>query len=374
MTARERVLAALDHHEPDRVPVDLGGTMVSTLTRLAYQALRGHLELPEDLEPDISNRNMDSVCPSVDMLGHCGVDCRGLHGVGVGFFGALPRQREDEYEDEYGVVWRRASHYYEVVQRPLPDSGKEALREAKWADPLDRRRVAGLRERATCWRERSEHAIVLDIMCSGPFEQACKLRGHDKFLLDLYADRSYAESLLDRITDTDIQLWQLYLDEVGDLVDVVAQGDDVGMQTALFLSPAMYREIIMPRHRRLADFIHSRTRAKLFMHSCGSVRDIIPDLIEIGVDILNPVQTGATGMDLARLKREFGRDIVFWGGGIDTQLRLPSMSVEDIAREVRSNVEIMAPGGGYVFAPTHNFQADVPAEKIDAVYAALRDS
>jgi uroporphyrinogen decarboxylase len=219
-------------------------------------------------------------------------------------------------------------------------------------------------------REGTDFAVVADIIDRGPFELAVKLRGYAQFLTDLYAEPRFAVALLEKITETSIALWEMYLAALGGYADIVCQGDDIGMQTSLIISPDMYRKFIKPCHRRIFGFIHSRTEAKVFLHSCGSIYAIIPDLVEIGVDILNPIQRTAADMDIARLKREFGRELTFWGGGIDTQHFLPQAEVDDIEDEVRRTIEIMAPGGGYVFVPTHNIQPDITPERLDAVYSA----
>jgi uroporphyrinogen decarboxylase len=197
---------------------------------------------------------------------------------------------------------------------------------------------------------------------------AVKLRGYEQFFMDLALDPMFAEALLDKITETLIALWGLYLGALGDYVQVVCQGDDLGMQTGLMISPNMYRRYIKPCHKRIFDFIHSKTDAKVFMHSCGSVADIISDLTEVGVDVLNPLQYGARGMCLADLKSRFGNELCFWGGGIDTQQILPRASHAEIDAEIRRNLEIMAPGGGYVFAMTHNLQPDVSPDRIDRAF------
>jgi uroporphyrinogen decarboxylase len=208
-------------------------------------------------------------------------------------------------------------------------------------------------------------------MCRGPFELAVKLRGYERFLMDLHTDTKFAMALLDKITETIIVLWDSYLEAVGEYVQVVCQGDDVGMQTNLIISPKTYRQFIKPCHQCIYDRIHARTEAKVFMHSCGAIYDIIPDLIEVGVDVLNPLQYNAAKMGLARLKQEFGNDLCFWGGGIDTQQILPTASMDEIAEEVRRTLAIMAPGGGYVFALTHNIQPDVSPERVDHVYGIV---
>lgn len=218
--------------------------------------------------------------------------------------------------------------------------------------------------------ENTDYAISADMICGGPFEQACMVRGYAEFCIDLCWDPKFAEALLDKVLETDLALWDVYLNEVGDYVQVVAQGDDVAMQTGTYISPEMYRKFIKPRHRKLFDFIHSKTKAKIFYHVCGSVYDIIPDLIEVGVDILNPVQRSAAKMDIVKLKREFGKSLTFWGGGIDIQQFLPFATPQEIEDEVKRTIEIMAPGGGFVFMASHNIQADVTPDRIEAMYQA----
>ena len=167
--------------------------------------------------------------------------------------------------------------------------------------------------------------------------------------------------------------WEIALAEAGEHVDVVNEADDFAGQFRMLISPAMYRKIVKPLHKELFDFIHARTKAKLFFHSCGAIRPVIGDLIEIGVDILNPVQVSATGMDSAELKREFGKDITFWGGGVDTQRVLGDGTPEDVRTDTRKRIEDLAPGGGFVFATVHNIQGNVPAENIMAMWEALQE-
>lgn len=370
MNSRERVLTTLNHEEPDKVPIDLATTTVTGITHFAYERLREYLEMEPDPDPKTAHVHQGLVYPMEDLFQRYEADFRTV------FMKKSPRgfrdkeMADDGFYDEYNVLWKRTLYDYYPAESPLADCIVEDLDEAVWPDPYDPERVEGLREEARDLYENTDYAIVADIMCRGPFELAVKLRGYERFLMDLHLDPRFAMALLDKITDTVIALWDVYLDAVGDYVQVVCQGDDVGMQTGLFISPEMYREFIKPCHRRIYDFIHSRTAAKLFMHSCGSIYDITPDLIEIGVDILNPLQYGAAGMDLAGLKREFGSDICFWGGGIDVQQVLPKASFDEIEEEVRRNIEIMAPGGGYVFVPTHNIQPDITPDRLDKVYKA----
>ncbi len=369
MNPRDRVCTALDHREPDRVPIDLGATMCSSITRVAYENLREHLGLEPDPEPEISCRLMQTVYPEQDLLLHYNIDFRPVHMRAPWHFKAV-EMPDDSFYDEFGIRWKKAAYYYDAVERPLADATVADLASAAWPDPQDVGRVEGLREWAEQLYSSTAYAISADMICGGPFEQACMVRGYEQFCVDLHWDRKFAEALLDKVLETDIALWSMYLDAIGDYVQVVSQGDDVAMQTGTYVSPDMYRQFIKPRQRRLFDFIHSRTDAKIFYHSCGSVYDIIPDLIEIGVDALNPVQRSAANMDLVRLKKEFGKDISFWGGGVDIQQFLPFASLEEIGEEVRRTMDIMAPGGGFVFVPSHNIQADVTPDRIDAMYQA----
>jgi uroporphyrinogen decarboxylase len=250
----------------------------------------------------------------------------------------------------------------------LAGCSAEDLNAVTWPDPYDPARVEGLAAEARSLYETTDYAIVADIMCRGPFELAVKLRGFEQFLMDMSLDRRFAMALLDKITQTIIALWDVYLDAVGPYVQVVCQGDDMGMQTSLMFSPKMYRQLIKPCHRRIYDFVHAHTEAKVFMHSCGAIYDIIPDLIEVGVDALNPLQRDASKMEIGNLKREFGAEICFWGGGIDVQQALRAGDPDTIAAKIQRSIETLAPGGGYVFALTHNLQPDITPDRVDLAY------
>ncbi len=372
MNSRQRVMTALNHQEPDKVPLDLNATLVTALTRTAYDALREMLGLEPDPDPNISSREMDTVRSLEDLLLLYEIDTRCIH-MKAALLSQGREMPDGTYYDDFGIRWKKAAYYYDAIERPLKEATISDLAHAQWPDPYDPGRVAGLREETKAACQNTSYCLVADIMCLGPFEGACFTRGYDQFPVDLYWDRPFAEALLDKITETDIALWDVFLSEVGDYVQVVAQGDDLGMQTGPMISPEMYRQIVKPRHKRMFDFIHSKTDAKFFLHSCGSVYDLIPDFIEIGVDILNPVQSGAARMDLATLKREFGKDIVFWGGGIDIQQQLPFFTLDEIEDEIKRRLDIMAPGGGYVFFPTHNIQADVSPERIDHMFKTVME-
>ncbi len=246
-----------------------------------------------------------------------------------------------------------------------------ALNNYQWPDPSDPSTVEGLRERAKELYETTDYALVLDTIGFGVFEQAWALRGFENFLLDLAMNRRFAEALLQRIADHRISLYDRILDEVGEYVQVVMNSDDLGIQNAPMVSPESYRSLIKPAQKRVWQFIKSRTRAFLFLHSCGSVREFIPDFIELGIDILNPIQMSAAGMDPKELKSEFGKDLVFWGGGCDTQKILPFGTPDDVEEEVKIRIGELAPGGGFVFNQVHNIQPHVPPENIVRMFETV---
>jgi uroporphyrinogen decarboxylase len=367
MLPRERVLQALNHVEPDQVPIDLGSTENTSIARIAYINLRADLDLPADPAPYVINRMMDSVFPQDDLLERLGVDFRPVRPSST--FKAQTREMpDDSFYDEMDIRWRKATYYYDMVEHPMEKFSLDQIVQAERPDPFAPGRLAGVKEHARRLHETSDYAVVAGHFCWGPFELGCALRGYEQFFVDLASEPEVAETMLDKNLELALRFWDAYLSEIGEYVDVVAQGDDLGMQTGSIISPRMYRKYIKPRHKQLFDFIHSKTKAKVFLHSCGSVYNLIPDLIEVGVDILSPVQISAAEMDMARLKREFGQQLTFWGGGIDTQQVLPKGSLQEIRDAVSRSFDILAPGGGFVFVPVHNIQADISPERIRAVY------
>ena len=367
MTPRQRVSAALQHREPDKVPLDLGGTLATILTREANARLRDFLGLPEE-KPLVAEMMCNTVRPSEDLLERYQSDVRPIY-LNDPTTGKMDFESLDCFRDAYGVLWRKAAYYYDAVERPLRQGTLAELADAPW-ETVGEQAIAGLGEAARRLYETTDYCLIADIPCIGPFEGGCTLRGYDNFLVDLHQSPMYAEALLEKITETALRKWSLLLDEVGEYIQVAAQGDDLGMQLATYISPEMYRRFIKPRHRRIFDLIHSKSRAKTFLHSCGSVFAIIPDLLEIGLEVLNPVQKSAANMGLKKLKSEFGADLCFWGGGIDIQ-QLPFLDSGAIEQEIRRTLDTMAPGGGYVFAFTHNIQPDVPPERVDHLLRAF---
>ena len=370
MTSRERVWQSLNHKEPDQVPLDLNGTCCTALTLVAYNQLRDYLGLKPDQQPSLSSQVMMTVRAREDLLEHYFIDTRTVY-LGSASLTSQRTMPDGSFYDEYGIRWRSASYYFDAIERPLAEATTRDLEKVSWPDPNDPGRVTGLKEKVRSLYEMTSYCLVADIPAYGPFEGCCLTRGYERFCLDLFEDRCFAEALLDKCTETLIAFLEALLREVGEYVQVVAIGDDVGMQTGPFISPSMYRRFVKPRHKRVFEFIHSHSSAKVFYHSCGSVYDLIPDFIDEGVDILNPIQRSAARMDLSKLKHEFGDALSFWGGGIDIQTQLPFYTPSQIEDEVRRTLDLMAPGGGFVFFPSHNIQADVTPERIDSMFCTV---
>lgn len=360
MTSRERMLTALRHEEPDRVPIDLGAGTTGIEVE-AYDRLKALLGFESQTRTFVR----DHVEIDEPLLQRFGIDTRYVR-VGAPRGYRVEIDADNSYMDIWGVRWQKppSSLYWDMVGHPIAEPTLDALTQYRWPDPHDPGRIDGLRERARALAEHGEYAVVLDNTGFGAFEQGWALRGFENFYTDLVAEPDFARALMNGVADYQIALYEHVLAEVGPYVDVVMVAEDLGSQDGPLISPETYRRMIKPVQKRIWQFIKSKTDARLFLHTCGSVRRFIPDLIELGVDILNPVQVAAAGMDPQELKREFGKDIVFWGGGCDTQRVLTFGTPDDVEREVRQRIRALAPGGGFVFNQIHNIQPGVPAENI----------
>ncbi|MFB3819501.1 MAG: uroporphyrinogen decarboxylase family protein [Candidatus Methylomirabilales bacterium] len=360
MNARQRLRAALAHREPDRVPIDLGAGTTGIEVG-AYEGLKRLLGVQEPTRTFVR----DHVELPEQVLRRFGVDTRYVR-VGAPRGYTLELAPDNSYVDIWGTRWQKppSSLYYDMVEYPIKEATAEALQAYRWPDPHDPGRTDGLRRRAKQLAEETEFAVVLDNTGFGVFEQGWALRGFENFLADLLAEPAFAEAVINGVADYQIALYDRVLAEVGPYLDVVMVAEDLGSQAGPLISPEVYRRMIKPAQKRVWQSIKQKTEAKLFLHSCGSVRAFIPDLLEIGVDILNPVQVAAAGMDPKALKAEFGRDLTFWGGGCDTQKVLTFGTPDEVAAEVRRRIRELAPGGGFVFNQIHNIQPQVPAENI----------
>jgi uroporphyrinogen decarboxylase len=376
MNSRERIKMALDHREADHVPFDLGGTAMTTIHMSAYANLRRYLDLP-DHEPTVAFVAEQLAAIDEDLAERLETDVRLVSPQPATGFRLVFRDAGDyeAYTDEWGIGWRmprQGGFYYDMYFHPLGEAqGLQDLREFKFPDPLDDRRFENLRRTAQAMADKGKF-VALGSVSPGILEVYSWVRGYEQFFTDLALEQQWVAYWLDRMVEFKCAYWQRALAEVGDLVDMVIEADDLGGQKSLLLSPQVYRSVVKPRHARLLSFIKQQAPVKVFFHSCGAIRPLIGDLIDAGIDVLNPVQINALGGSAKELKREFGRDLVFWGGGVDTQRVLGFGSPEEVRADVEHNIEALAPGGGYVFAAVHDIQANVPPQNIIAMWESWK--
>ncbi len=375
MTSRERVLTALNHQQPDRIPIDLGGNQTG-IHKFAYRTLLDHLGIADELT--IMDQVQQLAKPCEALLQRLHVDTRYIGaGAAAGFDGRTRTAERDgrtwfDLTDEFGVTWSMPADqplYMDISYHPLRDATVKDIRHYPFPKGDDPTRFEGLRERALHLKENTPYAVVSGI--SGVVYEICwYLRGLEAWFMDLASQPEFCEALLDQTLKFWLDWFRLFLDEVGDLVDVIMIGDDLAGQTGPLFRPDTYRSIVKPRQKQLVQYIRSRTEAKIWYHTCGACTEYIPDLMDNGIDVLNPVQISATGMEPSDLKARFGDGLSFWGGAIDAQHVLPSASPDKVRDDVRRNLEAFMPGGGYVFNNVHNIQAGVPPENILALYDA----
>jgi uroporphyrinogen decarboxylase len=379
MNSRERVETALNHKEPDRVPSDLGGTVLSGLNHDLYRRLRRHMGLPE-VDVRIADIVQQIAVVDDDVRDAFKVDVRDVAprssaNFNIGIQDDMPDYTH--FYDEWGIGWKMpkvGGLYYDMFHHPLRgDITTSSIDQYPWPNPVDPARFDGLKERARHAAEVEGQAVVIGGLCAGIMEMVAWMRGYEDYFRDFAWNATLMEYFLDKMVELKMAYWEKALAEGGGHVTAVVEADDMAGQNGMLISLQTYRKIVKPRHKRLFDFIKSRTQARVFFHSCGAVRKVIPDLIETGIDILNPVQVSAVGMDSAGLKRDFGRELTFWGGAVDAQNVLGTGSVQQVQDDTRKRIDDLAPGGGFVFAPVHNIQANVPPENVVAVWDALRE-
>jgi len=368
MTHRERVLTALSHQEPDRVPMDLGGCLASSIVGRGYPELRRELGLPVH-EGDETLRYVGTAAIEEDVRQALDVDI--LHAPNAfGTSDAVQIISGNAFVDEWGVRWHRpeGGHYY-VERAPFEDDGTVAAIEGHdWPTAGQLANTKGLAEQIGRMREETDYAISLElrgrVLSIGQF-----LRGFGNWMTDIGDGGPSVEALLEHTTTLQMQANEMILGEVGHLVDIAYTSDDLGGQGGPLVSPRCFQQLLRPHFARIWADIRGKTSAKLMHHCCGSVRAFIPDFIELGVQVLNPIQVSAADMEPARLKAEFGENMCFWGG-VDTRQVMPRGSVEEVREEVRRRIGEMARGGGYILAAVHNLQPEVPVANVVALYRA----
>ena len=398
MNHRERVLATLRHEEPDRVPIDFGSTVDSTIMAVAYQGLRKHLGLGPTTTR-VNDIYQQTALIEEDVRQALGIDVVPVFNepnewregtLADGSAAELPEKFRPQIQengsrvliDAQGNViakMPKGGPYFDPVFAPLADATsvsdvEEQIEHIVGYDTpshLDKSSEE-LAERAKSLRENTEYALVGYF--GGHILQAGQvLRGWELFLMDLLVNQELAHAIMERLLEANLARFADFAATVGPYVDVVLFEEDLGMQDRPLMRPETFRTMLKPYMQRLFSFAKSKCDAYILLHTDGSVVPLIPDFIEIGVDALNPVQVSAAGMDTAFLKREFGRDITFWGGGCDSQAVLPFGTPDEVAAEVKRRIDDLAPGGGFVFAPVHNVQAGVPSENTLTMFKTARE-
>lgn len=377
MNSRERLLTALNHQEPDRIPFDIGATLITGISKTAYQNLLEYLGMPAE-EIGFFDVVQQLAKPSEAFLTKLGIDVRNVSPNPPSDWKLEIQERGDYwfFKDAWQIGWRmpkQKGFYYDMAEHPLADAlSVEEIENFAYPDSHDEALYAGIRDRAAAVQSQG-YGVVMSSIGAGIFEYGGWLRGYENFYADLAGDPEMACKVMDKVLEVKLAYWDRVLTAAGDLIDVVQEADDLGSQNGMLISPQMYRKYVKPRHRELFELIHRKTQGKVFIHSCGSFREVIPDLIEVGVDIINPVQFNVANMESVGLKRDFGKDLVFWGGGVDTQKVLPKGTPAEVKECVRKQIEALAPGGGLVFNTVHNIQPDVPPQNIVALWEALKE-
>jgi uroporphyrinogen decarboxylase len=393
MTSRERVLAALDRRPVDRVPIDVGGTRQSGISAWTYARLRDRLGLPPR-PPRVFDLFQMLAEIDQDVADRFGADCVGLNRPSVAF--SIPNRdwkpfrfadglvaevpggfAPDEQEDGRLVLRRNgeaigampaASRFFDRFEK-YPGALHPDL--STWRAPrLDGATLEHYHRESEALHANTDKAIVAAL--GPPYElfNGIGQGGFEAWMCTFGSEPEYVEALYAELVDAWIENLAAFHAAVGDRIHVLQIADDFGTQTAPFLSPRMFRRLVLPAYRRGLDWVHAHTAWKVLLHSDGALYPLLPSIIEMGVDILNPVQTSAAGMDPVRLKQEFGDRLGFWGASADPQSTLVRGTPAEVAAEAERHLSIFSPGGGYVFASIHNVQADVPADNVVALYDA----
>lgn len=372
-THRDRILAALNHEEPDRVPIDFGGAEFTTITLAGYERLKKYMGVTTPTDPMSIIHSVAH--PAEEILNRFGVDTRNVQ-PGP-YEGGCDRWIDDNsYVDIFGVLWKRTEK--DVDQHFLHKDGPfyegkltvEAVEAHDWPDGHNPGLAKGVKERVDEIKAKGDHAICL-YLPGGVIHRGYAMRGFEAYLKDLYKRPDALQRLMDKLCDFWCDTAETVITAAGqENVDIIYFGEDLGTQDGCMFDPdAIYSRYLKPRHRRMVETVKSLThgRAKVCFHCCGSAYHFIPHLIEIGVDALNPVQVTAKDMEPERLKAEFGDKLTFWGG-VNTQRILPFGTPEEVAAETRRIIDIFGKGGGYILNSVHNIQAEVPPENIVAMF------
>ena len=371
-----RVEAALAHREADRIPLDVGGTRVSGIHVTAYKRYRAYLGLPES-RAQLQIRYLQLPRVEEDFRSLLGVDLESVDPrTAVHESAVIPAGNGGAcYVDMWGCEWYmpEGGSYFDVRRFPLAAAESTAdIETYAWPSGNDPGMLEHLTEHADDSWNNHLRTVVLGRTCPGIFEMCSILCGYQKAMMDLAGNPVISEAIMEQVLEHKIAFYRAAIPRIlaaGVEHFIVSESDDLGSQSGLLISPQMYRQLVKPRHTRLFETIREASggRAVVELHCCGAVRELVPDFIESGVRMLNPVQVSAAGMDTRELKKQFGEAIVFHGGGVDSQYTLPYGTPEQVRGEVRRRIEDLAPGGGFIFTPVHSIQHDVPVENFMAM-------
>jgi uroporphyrinogen decarboxylase len=411
MTSRERIRASIRHEQPDRVPIDLGATNSSNISAIAYHNLKQYLGINEG-HTWVYDVVQQLAQPEDMILDRFGIDVLDIgrafdaddedwydielqpQGITVQFPTKFrPTEQPDGALDAFAPDGQRigtkpiGADFFDQTYFPYvdgyPDDYRDlakAMANTSWGafatTPWNHMGEADfwqqLREKTLVLRESTDRALMAVVGCN-LFEWATYLRRIDNFLMDLATDQDNAERLLDSLMEIHMKTLENVCNSVGDVVDIIRFSDDLGTDTGPFMAPRTYRKLFKPRQKIMCDYVKEHSQTHTFLHSCGSIYRLLPDFIEVGYDVINPVQTNSRDMDPQRLKDEFGADITFWGGGVDTRSVLNHATPSEVKDQVTERLEIFSPGGGYVFNTIHNIMPDVPPENIVAMFEAIHE-
>ncbi len=409
MTARERILTSIAHKEPDAIPIDLGSTPSSGISAIAYNRVKEHLGI--NGEPtkvyDVVQQLAEPSEAIIDRFDVAALDigrtfttdpddwyditlADGSTAQYPAWF--TPKLSEDgawHAANKNGLEIARmpeGATFFDQTHFPYIDGYPDnyaklgdamdtvlwsAFVHSPWDKAVEKDFWQKLRTRALELREQTDKALVIVAGCN-LFEWGTFLRRMDNFLMDIYLEPDQVERLLDALLEVHLETLGHVCEAVGDVADIIRFGDDLGMDSGPFMAPELYRKLFYPRHKQLCEYVHSNSQMHTYLHSCGSISTVLPHLIDAGFEVINPVQTNVQHMDPAFLKKEFGKDVTFWGGGADTRYVLNRKSPEEVSEHVKQQVDILGKDGGFVFAAIHNIMPDVPPENVVAMFDTVK--
>lgn len=381
VTSYQRIIDALEHRESDRIPFDLGAAAVTGINIRALRNLKKYLGIETNsvIQDDVTQLAVFDT--AMAELFRTDVGTVLPQPPSVVPLGIAPHLEDRHYKltDEFGIGWQmpvEGGLYYDQYHHPLADASTvREIENYAWPDPLDPDRFAGMEDRVHQVIDLGRKGCFVERMSSGMWEHAMWMTGYEKFFIDMLSNKILIEALMEKILELKMKYWGKVLEIIGNRTVIISCADDLGTQESLLISLDLYKEMIWPYHCRLFRFIkqHARGKAFIFFHNDGAIMETLPLLIEAGVDILNPFQVNCRGMDTATFKKDFGRELTIWGGSCDSQYVMPKGTPKEVRDETRRRIDDLAPGGGFVFAPIHVIQGDVPPENIMAWWETLNE-